>query len=422
VIVVEQAAAPGGYARPFRRGSYSADLAGSELPTGVDGELLDGILAHLGVRDRCTFVPVDELFRVELDGSEVVVPVGLEELTETYAALFPGEADGIRRLTALCDRILEDVHRLPLHLSFDRLDAVAAEFPDYFRYGSATLAEVLDELLTDPDAKTAVSAAWPQAGLPPERLSFATFAQGLALHARGIVAPRGGLGALVDAFASVLGDRLLLGREAVRVVPAGGRVAAVEVEGGDRLVARAVVAAGDAAKALTVLVGADELPPRLVRRLERMRPSASAFVLVAAAADRTQQPRVTFLGGGRWATARDGVVVLRALAFGESPGETLAAELERIAPGAEVLASLGPGDLERLTGNTAGAAFGWENSPQQTGGRRLSIVTPVDGLFLAGHWTQPGHGIYRAILSGMHAARALLERDGRGDSIPDFRS
>jgi prolycopene isomerase len=422
VLVVERADAPGGCARPIRHGSYVADLAVSELPTGVEDELVDGIFAHLGVRDRCVFDPVETCYRVVLPDLELDVPLGLEAFVEAHSERFPAEADGIRRFTALCDQILQDVHRLPLHLSLDRLDDVAGRFPVYFRYANATLAEVLDELrITDPNAKAALAAPWPQAGLRPERLSFATFAQGLALSARGIVAPRGGLGAVTDAMAAVLGDRLLLRREALRVVLDAGRVAGVELAGGERLGARAVVAAGDAAKALTVLVGADALPPRLVRRLQRMRPSVSVSVLVAAAANGGRLPRLTFLHEGRWATASDGVVVIRALAVGDPAAGTLAGDLERLAPGARVLTSLGPADLERLTGNTGGAAFGWENSPQQTGSRRLPIVTPIDGLFLAGHWAQPGHGVYRAILSGMHAARAVVERAGSGDAIPEFR-
>jgi phytoene dehydrogenase-like protein len=425
VLVVERADAPGGYARPIRHGSYTADLAVSELPTGVENELIDGIFAHLGVRDRCVFEPVDGFYRAVLPDLELDVPLGLDAFVECHAASFPAEADGFRRLVELCAQLLQDVHGMPMHIPLDRLDEVAAQFPTLFRYASATLAEVLDELLTDPRAKAALAVSWPQAGLPPERLSFATFAQGVALYADGMVAPRGGLGAVVDALADVLGDRLVLGREAVRIVLADGRVAGIELEGGERLATRAVVSAGDARRALAVLVGTDALPPRLVRRLERLRPSVSAFVLVAAAPDHGALPRLTFLhdeSGARWLTAREGVVVVRALAASEDAADSLAGDLERLAPGARVLTSLGPSDLERLTGNTGGAAFGWENSPQQTGSRRLPIVTPVEGLFLAGHWAQPGHGAYRAILSGMHAARAVLDRDGRGAAIPEFRS
>lgn len=46
----------------------------------------------------------------------------------------------------------------------------------------------------------------------------------------------------------------------------------------------------------------------------------------------------------------------------------------------------------------------------------------MPGLYLAGHWTQPGSGTYRAILSGMHAARAVLAVQGEEHLIPEFRA
>jgi prolycopene isomerase len=42
-------------------------------------------------------------------------------------------------------------------------------------------------------------------------------------------------------------------------------------------------------------------------------------------------------------------------------------------------------------------------------------VTPVEGLILAGHWTQPGTGSVRVIVSGMHAAELVLRSTGSQD-------
>jgi prolycopene isomerase len=428
VLVVERADAPGGYARPIRSDGVTADLAASELPTGVEGELVDGIFAHLGVRDRCSFEPGVGSHRVVLDGLELDVPTEpLDALADALAARFPADADGIRSFAALSDRILEDVHAMPLHVSLDRLDEVAARFPLYFRYAGATLADVLDELVGDPVAKATLAATWPQTGGPPDRVSFATFAQGVALYARGTVRPRGGLAAVVDALAAQLGGRLRLGTAVTRILLEDGSVAGVEFEGGERVSAPAAIAAGDARTALTGLLEPGALPARIARRLERMRPSLSACVVVAEPSAKPG-PQVFLHDGGRarWISFDEGAVVARALASPDDDVERLAGELatdlSRVAPGARVVAALGPADLERLTANTSGAAFGWENSPQQTGGRRLPLVTPVDGLFLAGHWAQPGHGVYRAILSGMHAARAVMARSGNDDAIPEFRS
>ncbi len=55
-----------------------------------------------------------------------------------------------------------------------------------------------------------------------------------------------------------------------------------------------------------------------------------------------------------------------------------------------------------------GPIYGWANSVAQTGPRRLPYKTPISGLYLAGHWTQPGSGVWTVVLSGINAARYTL--------------
>jgi prolycopene isomerase len=67
-----------------------------------------------------------------------------------------------------------------------------------------------------------------------------------------------------------------------------------------------------------------------------------------------------------------------------------------------------PRTLERYTRNTEGALYGWELSPAQVGSGRLSSATPIPGLRLVGHWTQPGGGVYGVVSSGIITARSVL--------------
>ena len=71
-----------------------------------------------------------------------------------------------------------------------------------------------------------------------------------------------------------------------------------------------------------------------------------------------------------------------------------------------------PLTLERYTGNQAGAMSGWAATPNQSGSRRLSMRTPIEGLYLSGHWTQPGQGVLRAHVTGFWAAHLVLETVG----------
>lgn len=463
MVVVERAAEVGGYARAERRGQYTFDPSISELPRGVDDELRDGLLRHLGA-DGCTLEPPELLYRAAFPDLSIDVPFGLTGVASAYAERFPRERAGIERFLALCEQLLADAHQLPIQLSLADLDAAAARFPAFFRHGGSTLAEVLDEHFSDARLKAALAVSWPKAGLPPSRLSFTTFAQGLALQAKGTLQCRGGR--LAHALADGLGEaggQVLLECEAVRIPVQNGRVVGVTLADGQSIAARVVVSNAPAPETLERLVGLELLPGRFVRRLRRMRTSSSCFVLFAATRLDLRElgaASETFLGAwdgerafaaasdgrpaGRWASvptlldstvapAGEHLVVLRALAPYDRPWvqeraawvEQLLDELEALYPGFRLsltlVESLTPAELALRGGNANGAAFGWENTPAQTGGRRLGLAVPVEGLYLAGQWTQPGHGAYRALLSGMHVARAILAADGAPDAIPDFR-
>ena len=98
-------------------------------------------------------------------------------------------------------------------------------------------------------------------------------------------------------------------------------------------------------------------------------------------------------------------------------------EFETVVPGisgsANVVEIATPLTLERYTRNQAGAMLGWETTPQNSGSRRLAIDTPVAGLYLAGHWTQPGAGSLRVLVSGvMGANRVLAQVGGQPLEIP----
>lgn len=55
----------------------------------------------------------------------------------------------------------------------------------------------------------------------------------------------------------------------------------------------------------------------------------------------------------------------------------------------------------RYTGNDRGAIYGWDQTVDNSGDRRIGHATPVKNLYLAGAWTRPGHGYGGAIQSGL---------------------
>ena len=61
--------------------------------------------------------------------------------------------------------------------------------------------------------------------------------------------------------------------------------------------------------------------------------------------------------------------------------------------------------------------YGWENTPAQVHSRRPANRTPLDGLFVAGAWTQPGSGTIATIQSGFQTAQQILGYADRGEFL-----
>jgi prolycopene isomerase len=71
-----------------------------------------------------------------------------------------------------------------------------------------------------------------------------------------------------------------------------------------------------------------------------------------------------------------------------------------------------PLTLERYTANEGGATYGLAPTPRQIGRGRPANRTPLKGLYLAGHYTRPAHGIVGAAISGRFAAD-MISREQR---------
>ena len=68
-----------------------------------------------------------------------------------------------------------------------------------------------------------------------------------------------------------------------------------------------------------------------------------------------------------------------------------------------------PLTMERYTGNSRGAIYGWSQIPSQSGIRRLHFKTPVKNLYLASAWTWTGGGISSVMNSGYLVAKHILK-------------
>jgi prolycopene isomerase len=339
-------------------------------------------------------------------------------------------------------------------------------FPQLFRYHKATLGTVMDAYLGDSRLKALFAALWPYLGLPPSRLSFVYWAVMLqSFLEEGAFYCQGSFQRLVDAVVEALkahGGELLLRSEVRRILIKDRRVIGVMLENGQRIQAPVVVSNADARQTFDELIGEQKLPRRFVNALHRMTPSLSAFVMYLAtdldlrqfgahhemfcyrswSHDQTYrevvagQPSglsisVPTLVDSSLAPVGEHLITVTTLIpydLGASwrtekarYADRLLEEVEAVFPSVRghitFAEGASPRTMERYTLNLTGAIYGWEVSPKQVGRRRLPHTTPIRGLYLSGHWTQPGGGVYGVVASGLETARAVAGDEVLADFV-----
>jgi prolycopene isomerase len=469
VLVVERLDKPGGFAQTFRRGPYLFDAAVRWVG---DKPIFDYLLDHLGVAQACTLLPLDPFYTaVWPDGFRMDVPTGAARAVEAHASRFPGDAEGYRRFMDVCRTIHREAHLLPPQLSLRELDAATRRFPTLFAHIRETLEDVLGGHVHDERLRAVVGAAWPYLGLPPHRLAFLTFAQFFYSHVEGVFYAEGGTRRLVDAFVLGLerhGGELVCGNPVEKIVVDSGAARGVVLAGGETVRAPTVVSGADARVTFHRLVGDEHLPGSFLKRLGRLTQTLSAFNVYAATKldveavagpgahelfffrewdhrsvwERIQrgEPAAQFLTtpsvadpslappgehlviatapvpydvGAPWNEVKERYV--------EEMCRDIDVALPGFTDGLTFVEAATPLDLERYTLSDRGSYLGWEVTPEQATSRRPHHRTPVGGLYLSGHWTYPGGGTIRVVVSGCHTALLVFAELGMHEALASFR-
>lgn len=460
VLVVEQEKNAGGYAHGFQRGDYTFDAGIHGTSFGTIEPTLPALLDELGVGNHVDFVPCgDPLFSAFFPDFRFDVPNGGDEFVEAHAELCPDDADSFRRMFRVMQDITEQVTRPRPSGSMSSLAEADGSFDTVLRYRTATVAEVFEEYSLSERLGTLLGAPWINLGLPFSRLAFLSWAPFTVVRAEtGEHYCRGSFQQLVEALIRAIesfGGELVVEMPARRVLLQQGRATGVLLDDGTEIQAGAVVSNADARQTFEQLVGLEHLPVAFTRRLSKMRESLSAFVLYAATAlprEAIDLPHVSYIHdswdheassarmeGGELASlmltvptlvdpslAPPGEHLVNCVALvarGEDEQwarskertiELLVERIDKVMPGFRDKLTFAeaatPAGLEHHSWNYRGATYGWENTPSQVGSRRLSSVTPIEGLYLASQWAQPGTGSLAAIYSGLRAANVVLGR------------
>ncbi len=469
VLVLERQDGPGGYAHAFQRGPYIFDPAVHIAPQARKGLPYDLLLRVLEVQDDVEFLPIESMYSVAYPGVREHFPVGREGFIAAHERHFPGEAANLRRFWQLAAQVTRESQELAPQIAFRDLDKAVSRYPTLFKYRNLPVSMVVDEFITDPRLKTLLTASWPYLGLPPDELSFFSWSgMMMSMLDDGPSYSKGSFQRVADAFVKALGKQggeFAAQTTVEKILVEDGRVTGVRLAGGRVINAPVVISNADARQTFEELVGVEHLPTNFVRNFRRLRPSLSAVIMYAATSLDLRQHNAaheTFVSrhwdhnethrdilaaqpGGMWinvptladpSLAPDGehIVIMTSLApfdigkpWAEERArytEALIAETNNVYPGFRDaithIETATPTTLHRFGLNSQGAIYGWANTASQAGTKRPNRETPIKGLHLSGHWTQPGSGNFRAVYSGLLVASEIQGYENGNDYMDDL--
>ena len=282
VLVLEAMPSLGGYLNPFRRKEYTFDTGLHYLGELGKGEPFRNLLDALGIGDKVDFVELDpEGFnRFGFPEYEFRLCKGKERFREKLITDFPREERGIHKLFDVFDKILKAMHASasveggPLSML-----AFLLKHPVMIKYSRIPYQKLLDEVTSDRRLQAVLTANCSSYGLPPARASILPVAGVWGHFLDGAYYPKGGSGALRDAFVSALQSNGAEMKTRSRVVRIDKRENEfqVETEAGEKYPARVVISNADPVITLGKLINPQIVPARIQKKVQRLRPSLGAF-------------------------------------------------------------------------------------------------------------------------------------------------
>ena len=466
VLLLEKEKQVGGYVVSFKRNGFTFDATGAFVGgCQVGGELYQ-ILKEIGAHDEVEFIPIHHIQNI-YPGFEVHLHQGgLHSYTEALLNLFPEEEKGLNAYLSLVKKIGEEVRSYSEITLLKRIF-----FPFYFRnlvrFHKSSHKTILDNLFRGGEIKMALHTL--PATEPPSRLSF-LFVATLISKAlmEGTFYPKGGMGRISEAMANSLlrfDGEIRLKTEADQILIKDGKIEGILTRDGK--IFQAPVVISNINPNLLAGMLPHEYQKPFVKRRRRFGYSLSCFILYIATdldlkggnlpyftylrslSDLEEEDRMfrrgevpknptmiisipTLLDPSLAPTGQHLLKVLVTVPYHYRGGwgkenpekyhqikeeflQKVIQQLEsKFIPGLRdhllFCEAATPLTLERYTGNELGAMYGLASTPQQIGNLRPSHRTPIPGLFQAGHYTRPSHGIVGASLSGLFAARAILKQ------------
>ena len=471
VTVVEQHSVPGGYASSFTRGrfNFEVSLHATSLADHAAGGQLESL--GIRERIELVELPaLYRLKTADLDIT--VPEKDPDEFIKRLTQHFPAEKEGITEFIHDLVKLAEVVHNLERyrHSVFKLL--MSLPYLTLWRIRNKTLARWLDSYTQDPGAREVLAALWGYFGLPPSRLSAFYFAVGTGGFLRDgayYIRPRSqSLSTVLAEVIQEAGGKIQYGTAVEKIHIRNGAVEGISLTHGTQLPAQVVVSNANALDTFNRMLPAGTVSTEYKNKLAEYRPSISSFIVwlglnrditdlvenynnhfssgrgpeadyqsclegdvehgsfIVMLYDKLYKGysrpgastvQILFLSGFEpWRRFEEDYRAGHKQAYDEQKNrwaEVLIRRAEQnIVPGLssmiEVREAATPLTNWRFTRNLQGAIYGFEQATNNTFYKRIQNRTPVNGLYLASAWGNPGAGYSAVLAAGQMAYQDIV--------------
>ncbi|MEW6605975.1 MAG: NAD(P)/FAD-dependent oxidoreductase [bacterium] len=464
VLVAEKNDKAGGYCTSFSRGDYIFDSGPSSISGLSQGGTLRNTLSLLQLEDEITFLPLDFKEKLIFPNYTIVIPTNFEEYQQELMRRFPDEKEGITKYFKHIENLYYEFQNIMdgdlLTLSKQPSLVSFKKYPNMIRFRDVTFHQILDKFFTDCSIKGILAVGGcGRIGLPPSKASFISVAiDSIETLKYGLVHFKGGNQFLSDAFVKGLvkyGGNLMLGQKVKKILIEQHKACGIVLEDGTQIRGKYIVSNGDAKQTFLNLIGEEYLSKEFVRMLNNAEVSLSAFIVYLGVnidlknkgikesllwyipsydIKEEYEKSYDILGGdlyilipsnidsGLAPLGKSCIKIEQLVPYHcghnwdeckEEMANRLIKRAEQIIPDLsnyiEIKEIATPLTLERYTLNSEGACYGWAKTIEQ-GEFYYSPnqKTPIENLYLAGHWTFPGHGVPTVACSGILAGKSIL--------------
>jgi all-trans-retinol 13,14-reductase len=287
VLVLEQHDVPGGWTHSFTLNGYRFSPGVHYIGDLQPGGRLRGVYEGLGVSQDLEFCELnpegfDHLF---IGDERFDIPKGSEHFAARLKERFPQEAAGIDGYFAAVQELTGSLSKLARVDGPGKALSAAGDAFSVLRMARASGQDLIDKYVSDPLLKGILAGQAGDYGTPPSEVSVFMHAGLVRHYENGGYYPRGGGFAIPRAFVRALkraGGELRLQTRVEKILLRDGRAAGVRLANGEELYAGTVISNADPEVTLGRLIGREHLPPRLLRKLDKMRYSTSCLSLFFA--------------------------------------------------------------------------------------------------------------------------------------------